>query len=421
MDHLKTSEERKERWHSKQKARFVEVVDLPDAEEPYTEIVEDHIYGIPCSLLHEDIGSRVFSDALESNGFAVIIGVLSESECERLLGMAWDYIEAASFAEACCRQHCPSSAPVSRHDYNSHSSEFFPQSLEGGFLPFYGSGHSSFAWSIREHHNVRLVFECLHGTSNLISSLDGIVLWHQKQARTDAGWFHLDQNPVAKPDKAGIQGLVNLLPVSEASGGNVMVAKSHKLFPHHYHRTSNHSERHGCSDFYEQRLKELGNEDWMEIDPNDNIVLQKDSIVTCRLKPGSMIIWDSRTVHCSNRGYRDVRDDGTGNETKLKQATHGLIRAAAAVSMMPTDSASQTVLTQRVSAVKQKRTLTHWANKVSPLGEENIEGKTLEKLRLKRIEDYEKLTGKKILLTFDSLSPRQLRLVLGDGKDYSQT
>ena len=56
-----------------------------------------------------------------------------------------------------------------------------------------------------------------------------------------------------------------------------MVAKSHKEFPHHYCTTSNGPGRHLCSDFCEQQLKELGGEDWMEIDPNDEILLQKEA------------------------------------------------------------------------------------------------------------------------------------------------
>jgi hypothetical protein len=46
-----------------------------------------------------------------------------------------------------------------------------------GILPFYGSGHSSFAWMIRSHPNVKAIFESIYGTSDLISSLDGIALW----------------------------------------------------------------------------------------------------------------------------------------------------------------------------------------------------------------------------------------------------
>ncbi|CAJ1942452.1 unnamed protein product [Cylindrotheca closterium] len=414
MEHLKTSKERKERWYSTQKPRFVEVKDISDTKEPYPEGIDSHIYGIPCSFLNKDQDRRTLCDALETNGFAVITGVVSEFDCVRSLGMAWDYIEAASFAEACCRQNSPTSAPVSRHNVESHSSNFFPHSLEGGFLPFYGSGYSYFAWDIRGHQNVRKVFECLHGTSNLISSMDGVVLWHEKQPRTDAGWFHLDQNPVSKPGKCGIQGLVNLLPVSEASGGNVMVAKSHKKFPHHYcsDRRSNDSEKHFCSDFYEQRLKELGSEDWMEIDPNDEIILQNEAIVTCLLKPGDMIIWDSRTVHCSNRGYGDINRSGT-NQNRLEEAAHGLIRAATAVSMMPTDSVSSTILNRRVSAAKESRTMTHWTNQVTPLGQENLEGSRLEERRIKFMKNYERLTGKKALVNFDHLSRQELRLVQG--------
>jgi hypothetical protein len=46
----------------------------------------------------------------------------------------------------------------------------------GRYDTLYGSGHSSFAWKIRSY-NVKTVFSSLHETSDLISSLDGIVMW----------------------------------------------------------------------------------------------------------------------------------------------------------------------------------------------------------------------------------------------------
>lgn len=256
MDHLKSSEERRERWHSKKRPRYVPVKTPRNRNELHSFATQNgdqhynHVYGIPFSWLQEDGKPDLLSDILDANGFAVVTGVLSQSDCQHSLNKAWDYIEAASFAELQLQQGSKqTNPPITRHDSNTHSSQYFPQSLEGGFLPFYGSGHSTFAWSIRSHPNVRKVFERIHNTSDLISSLDGIVLWHKDQPQTDAGWFHLDQNPIAKPGKECIQGLVNLLPVTYRTGGNVVVPKSHKLFPQHYHIDSIGSYHHKCSDF----------------------------------------------------------------------------------------------------------------------------------------------------------------------------
>jgi hypothetical protein len=448
MNHLKTSEERRERWHSKQSPRYVPVKtpnsrhDILSLAKHHDNHYSDHVYGIPFLWLRED-NDDLLSKVLETHGFAVVTGVLSLSDCEHSLEKAWDYIEAASCAEQQQQQQqhqqqqqiqqqqqqqqqqqrkdttlTHSVPPIARHNPSSHSSKYFPHSLEGGFLPFYGSGHSTFAWSIRSHPNVRRVFECIHNTSDLISSLDGIVLWHKSQPQTDAGWFHLDQNPIAKPGKACIQALVNLLPVTENTGGNVVVPKSHNFFPHHYHN-DNVRPYHDCSDFYKARLEELGEEDWMEIDPNDSLLLQPQSNVTCLLGPGDMILWDSRTIHCSNPKENTISSstdrEGGVKIPAIEKSAHGLIRAAAAVSMMPTNRATSSVLEQRRLAVNQKRTLTHWVNKVAPLGQENTEQIAMEASRVKFLLDYQRATNAKVLLEYyEDLTVEQQALVVGE-------
>lgn len=422
MDHLKTSEERRERWYSKLAPRYVSIKNPSCAQDVLlsSSKEEDEIYGIPFTLLKDH--PNLLSNTIEKHGFAIVSGVLSEDDCRESLEKAWDYIEAASYAEE--RIQHPNkvsniskmSPPIQRSNPLSHSSEYFPHSLEGGMLPFYGSGHSTFAWSIRSHPHVHEVFKYVHdGCTNLISSLDGIVLWHASQPITDAGWFHVDQNLIAKPNKECIQGLVNLLPVTTNTGGNVVVAESHRFFPHHY-TNANHN-----SEFYKARLGELGNEDWMEIDPNDAELLNPNSILTCLLNPGDMILWDSRTVHCSNpRSQEATNNQVINNESLLvNESAHGLLRAAAAVCMMPASNADASIFQQRRVAVDQKRTLTHWANKVAPLGDENSEQASMESRRIQYVLEYEKATSTKIILDYQDLSLQQKGLV-GSWKEYGE-
>jgi hypothetical protein len=134
----------------------------------------------------------------------------------------------------------------------------------GGIIPFYGSGHSSFAWFVRSQIQVAQTFSALHYgdldlINKLISSLDGVVLWSEDEyKKTEAGWFHVDQNPEKKPGFACVQGLLNLLPVTRRTGGNVLVAKSHLAFPAHYTLSQ-------CfENFYKVRLEEVKGDDWME-------------------------------------------------------------------------------------------------------------------------------------------------------------
>jgi hypothetical protein len=122
--------------------------------------------------------NELLRSVLEEHGFAVISSVLSESECRKALSLAWDYLEAASVAEhQLYHAALPELPPLRRTAEASTHAENMPRSVEGGMLPYYGSGHSTLAWFIRSHPRVRGVFAALFETDNLISSLDGMVLW----------------------------------------------------------------------------------------------------------------------------------------------------------------------------------------------------------------------------------------------------
>jgi hypothetical protein len=357
---------------------------------------------------------------LEEHGFLVVSGVLGPQDCETALELARDWIEAASFAEHCTAEAgsaSPNSSPrcTGRIVEDREARSCFPRSVEGGIQPFYGSGHSTIAWFVRGHRNVRRVFAALHNARphQLLSSLDGIILWpiqYGKVDRPDAGWFHLDQNPRHKPGRQdSVQGLVNLLPVTPGTGGNTLVARSHRLFPSHYTMARRPLDGDDASRFYEQRLEEVGADDWLEIDPGDSELLDPARILMLQLSPGDVLLWDSRTAHCSYppRSSQPTEDPGGANL--------GLIRAATLVSMLPSESetVAHDALRARHRSTLSLRTLTHWVNKAAPLGDERPDQVALEHRRVAAIREWEQRNGK-VLLSWDDLSADQRKLVVGD-------
>mmetsp|Transcript_9443 Transcript_9443/g.22935 ORF Transcript_9443/g.22935 Transcript_9443/m.22935 type:complete len:285 (+) Transcript_9443:212-1066(+) len=136
MDHyLKTSQERKDRWYARHivpEYATVRSVTLDEIRrsaqhqlqhqhqhqlqpqlQPSKPNVPPHgaqrcggaivIGGMPSSLLfhktHRHEARTYLHRHLEEHGFAVIQGVLDDSECNHALSLAWDYLEAASSAE----------------------------------------------------------------------------------------------------------------------------------------------------------------------------------------------------------------------------------------------------------------------------------------------------------------------------------
>ncbi len=52
-------------------------------------------------------------------------------------------------------------------------------------------------------------------------------------------------------------------------------------------------------------MDEVGTDDWLEVDPTDTQILQPQNVISCLLRPGDVLLWDSRTVHCSNPGIEE--------------------------------------------------------------------------------------------------------------------
>ena len=373
MDHLHTDEERKSRWYAVHlRPTYIEVC---ESDASPTNLAARCVAGIPSSLFSTAAdeqatkrGSQLLHGHLEEYGFAVVTNVLSHTECGVAIDLAWDYLETASVVERHIQTDSSStvddvdattksasisseSPPVRRDDPSTLSSPYYPVHVEGGILPFYGSGHTKFSWYLRDNQTLQSVFASLHNTTpdELITSLDGLVIWRSgDEHKTDAGWFHLDQNPQTKPGFESMQGLLNLLPVSSSTGGNAVVAKSHKLYPHHYIGSfEDEAGSSSCSSFYRQRLDELKGDDWMEIDPNDSHLLDPNNIVTCLLKEGDLLLWDSRTVHCSFPG----NSSNSCNVGHVPSQYQGLVRAGGVVTMMPKSRATEEVLKGRVGAV----------------------------------------------------------------------
>lgn len=466
MDHYETEDERKERWYATHLTpRSIKVLparkweDLarqgggdatsssPGATVSYYD--GGSVRSLPYEWLSRDPsgmgGERVqglMRASIEEHGLLVISNVLSEGDCAVALEMAWDWLEGASFAErrttettsSSCGNHLAGAdtdgafsndqALVDRNDRRSLRRNF-PKAVEGGIQPFYGSGHSTLAWFVRGHPHVRHVFSSLYNASqDLLASLDGIILWPNRNDEggggsnddvvgmkgkeiSDAGWFHIDQNPRHRPGREGVQGLVNLLPVSRATGGNTLVAQSHRLFPAHY--TTRNS--HNASTFYEQRLDEVGTDDWLEIDPTDAVLLEPSRILMLELAHGDVLLWDSRTVHCSYPPDREF----AAKAGSTAPMDYGLLRAATLVNMVPTESvASRAATIARREASVHMRTLTHWVNKAAPLGNERSDQVALEERRVAAILEWQAHRGKKVLLSWDDLSADQRALVVGN-------
>lgn len=267
---------------------------------------------------------------LREHGYAVIAGALTPDQCAAALDLTWDYLEGLGTG-------------VDRTDWTTWDDDRWPTAVHGGILPGHGIGHSAAQWFIRGVPAVKQVFAAIWD-DDLLVSFDGMALWRPwalKEAwKTNRGgsWLHIDQHPITRPGMQCVQSLVNLLPTSPATGGNVLIPGSHKRFA-------------TIPEAYPVRLGRIP----LEVDhfrfPADDPLLVGTPPVMCHMEAGDMLLWDSRTIHCSSASLE-------APEPKAE-----LMRAISLICMMPRRLTPPEVLEQRKKAVGRVTSTTNWTDR----------------------------------------------------------
>ena len=280
-------------------------------------------------------GSRAGVDYLEEHGYVVIASALSAAEVDQAMDLLWIYLEELGTG-------------VDRHDVATWGDDRWPTAVHGAIIPSQGIGHSAAQWYIRDRGKVKESFAAVWDCEELLVSFDGVSLWrpwaYNPAWKTNLGssWLHIDQHPIGRPGKHCVQGLVNLLPMSPYTGGNVMIPGSHKRFA-------------DIPQNYAQRLARIH----PSIDhfrfPEDDPLLADSQPITAHMEPGDLMLWDSRTIHCSS----PAQDSGPVEV----QVTDELLRAASLICMMPKSKSNPQVIAERKAAVEARISTTNWSDR----------------------------------------------------------
>jgi hypothetical protein len=268
---------------------------------------------------------------LKEHGYVVIAKALDLQQTQHALAGLWDYLEGLETG-------------IDRLDSRTWGDDNWPTAVHGGILPSYGIGHCQAQWFIRDIPGVKKSFAALWGTDDLLVSFDGVSLWRPWSVdpswKTNLGssWLHIDQHPIGRPGRQCVQGLVNLLPTSESAGGNVIVPGSHRLFTE-------------IPDLYTERLARIDPSiDHFRFPKEDPLFLDNEPI-TCHMEAGDLLLWDSRTVHCSS--------PGSGHEFPSNE----LVRAISLICMMPRSRSNEEVISRRKAAIAKKTSTTNWSDR----------------------------------------------------------
>jgi hypothetical protein len=219
-------------------------------------------------------------DTLQKYGVAVIPCVLNEEECNAMLGGMWEFFE-----------HITSSweTPINRNDKKSWAGIYNLYPLHSMLIQYWGIGHCQSVWDVRQNEKCADVFAKLWGCDkkDLLVSFDGASFgvppedtkrgWNRGNT-----WYHSDQS-FTKPDFKCVQGWVTALDVNEGDATLSVFEKSH-LF---------HKEAAEQFDITDKA-------DWYKLTKEQEaFYIDKGcSIKNITCPKGSIVLWDSRTIHC---------------------------------------------------------------------------------------------------------------------------
>jgi len=186
-------------------------------------------------------------------------------------------------------------------------------------------GHSDFVWKTRIA--CIPIFEKIWGTKDLLTSFDGGAfmksLRYGKEYKTKH-WMHCDQGRDIT-HFACVQGVVNLFENGPLDGGTILVSGAQHKFVEYINK---------------HPVDGIGR--LFPIDPFDPILKDCQIVKPC-LKPGEILLFDSRVFHCNT--------NPKSNNPRM----------CIYVSMMPRQYCGQEDLNKRIKAFEEGRTTCHWA------------------------------------------------------------
>lgn len=288
-------------------------------------------------------GSPESVEYLEREGFVVIRAALDEAQTATALDLTWQFLEDLGTG-------------IDRADASTWGDDRWPVSVHGGIIPSQGIGHCAAQWFIRSVPNVKATFAAVWDDDELLVSFDGMALWRPTAVdpgwRTNRGgsWLHIDQHPVGRPGFHCVQGLVSLTTTSPESGGNVVIPGSHRLFES---LPSRYPERLGRIDSGIDHFRF----------PKDDPQLIDSPPIMAHMHAGDMLLWDSRTIHCSSSGVAPASGQSMTGVDSNQLPEPQLIRAASLVCMMPKSRSSESVIAQRRSAIQSRTSTTNWSDR----------------------------------------------------------
>lgn len=214
------------------------------------------------------------AEDLKENGFAIIPDIYSEQECGDIRERMWSHLSEIS-----------GGLLTPERDYKVARATDLP-SHKHGIIESWRFNHLSLIREIRRNELIIAVFALLYGTDQLTGSIDRVNFkFPGRTYKSVETWPHVDQH-AAKVERISVQSYVTFLDCAANSPGIRFYQGSHKIF----------------GDFFKSKRGDKAG-DWNKLTGEERISLPKlCPLVKPTYSAGSLILWDSRTVHDPDDG-----------------------------------------------------------------------------------------------------------------------
>ena len=270
-------------------------------------------------------------DMLSRYGVAIIPNLLNNDECNAMENGMWNTL--GKWSETWNDERIIKSNPSTwrniKHLYPKH----------GMLIQQWGIGHAQWIWDLRQNPKCIEVFSTLWNCEpqDLLCSFDAAA-FHMPSEVTNIGWrrkteFHCDQS-YKRNDFECVQSWVTAFDIEEGDATLAFMEGSHN-----YHKQ--------FADTFETT-----NDDWHVLKnlEEELFYLNNGCEHKCiKVPKGSMVLWDSRTIHC-------------GTEP-LKGRLNPKHRCVAYLCYLPRQTATPAAIKKRINAFETLRTTTHTPNK----------------------------------------------------------